>query len=303
MAATLHQQNIRILQAKKISGVSPWNITTNSGATILNTLTRYGYAGHLDDPTAPTVDLNFGAPKELFFTLTAGNLSNNQFNVYWSGYMREITDKDSKLVTANFYLTAKDILNLDFSKYVYVDGIAYRLNAIRDYNATKPADCVVELLKVNAASYSEASGNEGPPAGCYLLWSDENTLDYDDGEELLYGDCNTNPGDGGDPPVVNKLNWSWQRLSGGGGSLNIFVNNVLLIVANNNNSGVFDLQDGQEIRVEVNGYTNRLKRIFVSNSVDGGMYDDTISGTSVHSYTFTVGADKDYTVIGSIKLP
>jgi hypothetical protein len=116
--------NIRILQAKKISGVSPWNITTNSGATILNTLTRYGYAGHLDDPTNPTVDLNFGAPKELFFTLTAGNLSNNQFNVYWSNYMREITDKDSKLVTANFYLTAKDILNLDFSKYIYVDGIA-----------------------------------------------------------------------------------------------------------------------------------------------------------------------------------
>jgi hypothetical protein len=297
--------NIRILQSKKITGVTPWSITTNAGVTVLNTLTRYGYAGHLDDPDIPTNDLNFGAPKELFFILTAGNLSNNQFNVYWSNYMREITDKDSKLVTANFYLTAKDILNLDFSKYIYVDGIAYRLNAIRDYNASKPTDCVVELLKVNSASYSESSSNEGPPAGCYLLWSDDNTLDYDDGEELLYGDCNTNPGDGGDPPVVNKLNWSWQRLTIalGGGTFKISVDNVLMVLATNNDSGVLDLQDGQEIRIEVSGAIARLKRIFVSNSIDGVVYDQTTSGTPSHVYTFTVGSDKDYTVIGSINNP
>jgi hypothetical protein len=93
--------NIRILQTKKITGVTFW--VMKNGASIINTLTRYGYAGHLDDPDIPTNDLNFGAIKELFFVLTTGNLSNNQFNVYWSGYMREITDKDSKLVTANFY--------------------------------------------------------------------------------------------------------------------------------------------------------------------------------------------------------
>lgn len=296
--------NIRLLLSKKITGVTPWNIKNGTAvdAPVLNTLTRYGYAGHLDDPDIPADDLNFGAPKELFFILTAGSISNNQFNVYWANYMREITDKDSKLIKANFYLTAKDILNLDFSKYIYVNGIAYRLNAIRDYNASKPADCVVELLKVNSATYTIQDGNDGPPAGCYLLWSDDNTLDYDTGEELLYGDCNTNPGDGGpNPPVVHKLNWSWQRI---GlltfGTFRIYVDGSLMVISTlTHASGSFDIADGQEIRVEVSSNVNRLKRIFISNSIDGVLYDNTTTGTPTHVSIFTIESGKDYTVIGS----
>lgn len=180
--------NIRILQSKKITGVASWNITTDTGATVLNTLTRYGYAGHFNDPDAPTDDLNFGATRELFFVLATGNLSNNQFNVYWSGYMSEITDKDSKLITASFYLTPKDILTLDFSKYIYLDGVLFRLNAIKDYNASKPSDCVVELLKVGYTNYTEAADNDSLPIGNYLLWDDGETLDFDTGvgNELLY---------------------------------------------------------------------------------------------------------------------
>lgn len=178
--------NIRILQTKKITGVSTWEL--KDGATVLNTLTRYGYAGHFNDPDAPTDDLNFGATRELFFVLATGNLSNNQFNVYWSGYMAEVTNKDSKLLTANFYLTPMDILQLDFSKYIYIDGIIFRLNSIKDYNASKPDDCVVELLKVNNTSYTEAADNDSPPLGNYLLWDDGETLDFDTGagNELLY---------------------------------------------------------------------------------------------------------------------
>lgn len=178
--------NIRILQTKKVTGVTAWDI--KDGATVLNTLSRYGYAGHLNDPDAPTDDLNFGATRELFFVLATGNLSNNQFNVYWSGYMAEITNKDSKLLTANFYLTPKDILTLDFSKYIYVDGVLFRLNAIKDYNASKPSDCVVELLKVSNTNYTEAGDNNSPPNGNYLLWDDGETLDFDTGvgNELLY---------------------------------------------------------------------------------------------------------------------
>lgn len=178
--------NIRILQSKKITGVTPWSI--KNGATVLNTITRYGYAGHLDDPDIPTDDLNFGATKELFFILSAGNLSNNQFNVYWSGYMREITDKDSKLLTANFYLTPADIVQLDFSKFVYLDGELWRLNAIKDYDASKPADCVVELLSVFSTNYTESSDTWSPPVGRFLLWATGETLDYDTGigNEILY---------------------------------------------------------------------------------------------------------------------
>ena len=297
--------NIRLLLTKKVTGVILWSI--KSGATVLNSLTRYGYAGHLDDPDIPTNDLNFGAPKELFFILTAGNMSDNQFNVYWSNYMREITDKDSKLVTANFYLTARDILNLDFSKYVYVDGVAFRLNAIKDYDASNPNDCVVELLKVNAASYTESSSNNGPPDGCYLLWSDENTLDWTNSDALLYGDCATNPGDGGGgppPPVIHTLNWSWQRFGFilTPGAIRIYIDGTLMVTSPKpTDSGVFNLQDGQLIRIDVSAPVSKHKRIFVSNNIDGVMYDQTTTGTTTLTYTFTAETGKDYTVVGSVQ--
>lgn len=143
--------NIRIMLAKKITGVASWNIL--DGVSVLTSQTAYGYAGHFDDPDAPANDLNFGALRELFFILVSGDLSTTQFNVYWSAYMAEITDKDSKLLNARFYLEAKDILQLDFSKKVFVDGVLFRLNSIKDYNASTPDDCEVELLKINYLIY------------------------------------------------------------------------------------------------------------------------------------------------------
>jgi hypothetical protein len=112
--------NIRIMQTKKITGVASWNIL--DGASVLTSSNVYGYAGHLDDPDAPANDLNFGTPEELFFVLLTGDLSVNQFNVYWSPYMAEITDKDSKLLACTLRLTRKDIEELDFSKFKYIDG-------------------------------------------------------------------------------------------------------------------------------------------------------------------------------------
>ncbi len=143
--------NIRIMQTKKITGVDAWVIYDGGDQTapIQTDITSYGYAGHFDDPDAPSNDLNFGAARELFFILATGDLSNTQFNIYWSSYMAEITDKDSKLLSARFYLTPKDILELDFSKLIVIDGVLFRLNSIKDYNVSEVSDCEVELIKVN----------------------------------------------------------------------------------------------------------------------------------------------------------
>jgi hypothetical protein len=138
--------NIRIMLTKKVTGVTSWSI--KDGASVLQTLTSYGYAGHFDDPDAPANDLNFGAPEELYFTLVSGAINVNQFNVYWSPYMAEITDKDSRLMTAYFRLSWMDIYNLDFSKYVFIDGNLFVINKIEDYNATSEDECKVTLLKV-----------------------------------------------------------------------------------------------------------------------------------------------------------
>lgn len=144
--------NPRILQFKKITGISAWKIfNIQTGANYQTGLTSYGYAGHLDDPDAPNVDLNFGATKELFFPLLTGALSNNVFNAYYSSYMAEITDKDSRVITATMKFTESDIFNLDFGRYILIDQVLYRLQKIIDY--TPGELCKVQLLRVISTNY------------------------------------------------------------------------------------------------------------------------------------------------------
>jgi hypothetical protein len=138
---------------KLVTGVPSWDILDSNGTTVLASQTEYLYAGHFDDPDTPANDLNWGIPKELFFVLAAGTLSVNQFSVYWSPYMAEITDKDSKLLTATIKLSLVDWYNLSFSKYKYIDGSLYRLNKITDYNASSEDICKAEFIKLIEKEY------------------------------------------------------------------------------------------------------------------------------------------------------
>lgn len=134
--------NIRILFSKKKSATS-WNLVVNG---VNNAKTFYGYAGHLDDPTSPTYDLNFGAPNEVYFS-TTNYPSANLFNRYWSDYIAEIADKDSKILKCHVYLTPLDIAQLDFAKPIFIDGILFRLNKVEDYDYTNNELVKVELIK------------------------------------------------------------------------------------------------------------------------------------------------------------
>ena len=137
---------IRIMQINKISSVTSWSIL--NGATNLGSNTAYLFAGHLNNPTTPTIDINFGAPQQLFFNLTSGDLSYNLFNVYYSPYMAEITDKDSRLLTGFFHLNELDIFNLDFAKFIFINGGLYRLVKVYDYSPDTYDTTKVDLLRV-----------------------------------------------------------------------------------------------------------------------------------------------------------
>jgi len=137
---------IRILQAQKFTGVASWTIQDDAGAT-LSTQTSYGYAGHLFFASGiPTEDINFGVPKELQISVTSYPTT-NLFNAYYSDYMAEITDKDSRLLVCNALLNTVDILNLDFSKIVWIDGVAFRLNKVDAFNPMEYRTTKIELLK------------------------------------------------------------------------------------------------------------------------------------------------------------
>jgi hypothetical protein len=145
--------NIRILMVKKITGVASWYITDNGAdlkqdpVNLSSALTVYGYAGHFDDPTNPTIDINFGAAEEIYCEPNTYP-GNNLFNTYWSPFIGEIADKDSKILTCHAYLTELDIAKLDFSKPVFIDGVLWRINKIIDYDASSNELTKVELLKV-----------------------------------------------------------------------------------------------------------------------------------------------------------
>jgi hypothetical protein len=141
---------IRIMQAKKITGRASYKILT--GVTVVDTITTYGYGGHLNDPFTPENDINFGVPFETQFS--AGTYpTTNLFNAYHSNYIAEITSKDSKLLTCSALLNTNDINNLDFSKYIWIDGILFRLNKVENFNPMEYNTTKISLLKVIETTY------------------------------------------------------------------------------------------------------------------------------------------------------
>ena len=145
---------IRIMQVQKFSSVTSWNIKNQAGSSNLVTLTSYGYAGHLhfNGSGIPDQDINFGAPKEVYINTTSYPTA-NLFNAYYSDYIAEITDKNSKLLTCSALLNSVDINNIDFSKYIWIDGILYRLNKIENFNPMEYNTTKISLLKVIETTY------------------------------------------------------------------------------------------------------------------------------------------------------
>ena len=141
---------IRIMQAAKITGRTSHNIL--NGVTVIDTITIYGYGGHLDNPFSPTNDINFGVPFEIQFSASTYPTT-NIFNAYHSEYIAEITSKDSKLLTCSALLDTIDIMNLDFSKFYWIDGVLFRLNKVDGFNPMEYKTTKISLLKVIETKY------------------------------------------------------------------------------------------------------------------------------------------------------
>jgi hypothetical protein len=145
---------IRIMQVQKITGVHSWHIRNQNNSGNLHTGTVYGYAGHLhfNSSGVPDQDINFGVPKEVYINTTSYPTT-NLFNAYHSDYIAEITSKDSKLLTCSALLNTLDINNLDFSKYIWIDGVLFRLNKVENFNPMEYNTTKISLLKVIETTY------------------------------------------------------------------------------------------------------------------------------------------------------
>jgi hypothetical protein len=137
--------NMRILYYGGLKTTTyPWSHIATSGTTVRN---DYPYAGHLDDVQSPTLDLNFGIPRQVYYT-PSRYTSNNLYNKYWKDYIEQIADKDSKLFTGYFLINEFDIQSLDFRDTFFFENEYWRLNKIIDYDRVNNQPTKCEFIKL-----------------------------------------------------------------------------------------------------------------------------------------------------------
>mgnify|MGYP003148315821 CR=1 FL=1 len=146
------EHNIRLLY---YGGLKPTNNAWTHTSDLVADVVRvdYAYAGHLDDAFNPTVDLNWGLSKEVYYggTFSAVNGTlNGAVNNHWYNYINEISNKNSKEVIAWFNLNARDISELNFKNLYYFNGDYFRLQKVMDYN---PLGC--NLTKCQFIKFEE----------------------------------------------------------------------------------------------------------------------------------------------------
>jgi len=111
--------------------------------------TSYLYAGHTDDAQTPTIDLNFGVPKEVYYTFIGAQFTdNNLYNVYHANYLYNLVNKDSKFITKYLWLNSIFIKSFNFRNRLFIDGAYYIVNKIENYTPLNETSTKVELLKI-----------------------------------------------------------------------------------------------------------------------------------------------------------
>lgn len=149
---SITSSNIRILQTKMLT-VSNWDLKNSIGGNIQTNITQFPYSGMWEHPTVPDngtyfQSLGWASPAEVYYTITGTSVNYGLFNSFWSQYFAEITNPNSTILTASFWLTSMDIRTLDFAKNILIDGTMWRINQVEGYDPLSNRPTKVELLKV-----------------------------------------------------------------------------------------------------------------------------------------------------------
>ena len=144
------KSNIRILYYSGLKNSSNnWIHEANAGNVFRG---EYPYAAHFNDPFNPTIDINFGLPREIYYDNTYGSITvtnNNLYNTYHRKELEQLTDKDSKIFKGYFLLNPTDIANLSFRPSYFFDNEYWTLHKVMYASSEyKPSKC--EFLKLKA---------------------------------------------------------------------------------------------------------------------------------------------------------
>ncbi len=111
--------------------------------------TDYPYVGHLDDIDTPTFDLMYSVPSYVFYDIPAGiNYTTNNLYGYHEKSIREVVDKNGKMLNCYVNLNADIINRLDFANLIRIDNVVYRLQKIENYDPTNNEPTRCELIRL-----------------------------------------------------------------------------------------------------------------------------------------------------------
>ena len=96
-------------------------------------------------------DLNFNNRNQAHYVPKA-----QQFNYYverdaiyeyWSKYLNDLYDSESKLLTCNIYFTPNELQDIQLNDKIFIDGHYYRIDNISNFNLTDSDSVQVQLIK------------------------------------------------------------------------------------------------------------------------------------------------------------
>ncbi len=114
-------------------------------------LTTYPCVHHFDNFENPAFDLNWGLPILLNYNANSVT-TDNLYTRYHETFIKEITGKDSKIITLYARITNADINKLNFAKLIMLNGVLFRLNLISDFDSNVTDSTKIELVKIIEAS-------------------------------------------------------------------------------------------------------------------------------------------------------
>lgn len=124
----------------------------------------FPYAGMLDNVYSPTFDLGCGISRAINYGgyIRDGALITDAtlFNLYWKRTIEEITDKDSKVVTAYFKFSPLQLSKLSFRKFYQIDKQFYRLHSV-EYDLSSKDTTKVQFLKLKTSPVFTPSTTRG----------------------------------------------------------------------------------------------------------------------------------------------
>ncbi|NBW15127.1 MAG: hypothetical protein EBR82_44715 [Caulobacteraceae bacterium] len=94
--------------------------------------------------------MNWATSQEIYYTIGGQTpiTINNLYKRYWEKYIKEITDKDSKIIECYMYFNNVELQNLSFRNLYKIDRQYYRLYKVEtDLNSNEPAKCQFLKLK------------------------------------------------------------------------------------------------------------------------------------------------------------